>query len=142
MADGCSRWPGREADIVGLAGVTFRRGGTQPDLSGWRAAGVEERLATVRASAGERYQRLELNALVQRVIATDDRRGAARDLASRWPELSVDELLESPYLLVGTVDQMVEDLRARRERWGISYYTVFEPFMSAFAPVVNRLAGT
>jgi len=73
---------------------------------------------------------------------TDDRHGAARELASRWPQLSVDELLASPYLLVGTVDQMVEDLRARRERWGISYYTVFEPFMSAFAPVVNRLAGT
>lgn len=133
---------GREADIVGLSGITFRQGGTQPDLSAWRAAAVEERLAIVRAAAGERYRRLELNALVQRVVVTDDRHGAARELASRWPQLSVDELLASPYLLVGTVDQMVEDLRARRERWGISYYTVFEPFMSAFAPVVNRLAGT
>jgi probable F420-dependent oxidoreductase len=133
---------GREAGIVGLSGITFRQGGIQPDLSAWRAAAVEERLAIVRAAAGERYRRLELNALVQRVVVTDDRHGAARELASRWPQLSVDELLASPYLLVGTVDQMVEDLRARRERWGISYYTVFEPFMSAFAPVVNRLAGT
>jgi probable F420-dependent oxidoreductase len=133
---------GREAGIVGLSGITFRQGGIQPDLSAWRAAAVEERLAIVRAAAGERFRRLELNALVQRVVVTDDRHGAARELASRWPQLSVDELLASPYLLVGTVDQMVEDLRARRERWGISYYTVFEPFMSAFAPVVNRLAGT
>ena len=133
---------GREAGIVGLSGITFRQGGIQADLSAWRAAAVEERLAIVRAAAGERYRRLELNALVQRVVVTDDRHGAARELASRWPQLSVDELLASPYLLVGTVDQMVEDLRARRERWGISYYTVFEPFMSAFAPVVNRLAGT
>jgi probable F420-dependent oxidoreductase len=133
---------GREAGIVGLSGITFRQGGIQPDLSAWRAAAVEERLAIVRAAAGERYRRLELNALVQRVVVTDDRHGAARELASRWPQLSVDELLASPYLLVGSVDQMVEDLRARRERWGISYYTVFEPFMSAFAPVVNRLAGT
>ena len=45
-------------------------------------------------------------------------------------------------LLIGTVDQMVEDLRARRERWGISYYTIFEPYLDALAPVVNRLAGT
>jgi len=43
---------------------------------------------------------------------------------------------------VDRLTEAVEDLRARRERWGISYYTVFEPFMSAFAPVVNRLAGT
>jgi hypothetical protein len=44
-------------------------------------------------------------------------------------------------VLVGTVDQMVEDLCARRARWGISYYVVHEPYMDAFAPVVTRLAG-
>jgi probable F420-dependent oxidoreductase len=133
---------GREANIIALSGITFRQGGTRPDLSAWKTAAVEERLAIVRAAAGERHPHLELNALVQRVIVTSDRHGAARDLAVRWPQLSVEELLESPFLLVGTVDEMVEDLRARRERWGISYYTVPEPFMSAFAPIVNRLAGT
>ena len=43
-------------------------------------------------------------------------------------------------MLIGTVDQMVEDLQARRERWGISYYVIFEPYMDAFAPVVVHLA--
>ena len=133
---------GREADIVGLTGIAFRQGGTQPDVSAWRAATVDERLAIVRESAGERYEHLELNALVQRVVVTDDRHRAAQELAKRWPSLSAEDLLESPYLLIGTVDQMVEDLRARRERWGISYYTTFEPYMDALAPVVNRLAGT
>jgi probable F420-dependent oxidoreductase len=28
----------KEADIVGLSGITFRRGGTEPDLSGWRGS--------------------------------------------------------------------------------------------------------
>ncbi len=133
---------GREADIVGLTGITFRQGGTQPDVSAWRPSTVDERLAIVRESAGERYEHLELNALVQRVVVTDDRHRAAQDLAKRWPSLSAEDLLESPYLLIGTVDQMVEDLRARRERWGISYYTTFEPYLDALAPVVNRLAGT
>ena len=133
---------GREADIVGLTGIAFRQGGTQPDVSAWRAATVDERLAIVRGSAGERYEHLELNALVQRVVVTDDRHRAAQELAKRWPSLSAEDLLESPYLLIGTVDQMVEDLRARRERWGISYYTTFEPYLDALAPVVNRLAGT
>jgi probable F420-dependent oxidoreductase len=133
---------GREADIVGLTGITFRQGGTQPDVSAWRAATVDERLAIVRESAGERYEHLELNALVQRVVVTDDRHRAAQELATRWPSLSAEDLLESPYLLIGTVDQMVEDLRARRERWGISYYTTFEPYLDALAPVVKRLAGT
>ena len=42
---------------------------------------------------------------------------------------------------MGTINQLVEDLQARRERWGISYYVIFEPYMDAFAPVVARLAG-
>jgi probable F420-dependent oxidoreductase len=131
----------KEADIVGLSGITFRRGGTEPDLSGWTVAGVDERVQLVREAAGDRYERLELNALVQRVVVTDDRRQAAEELAHRWPQLSPEELLRSPYVLIGTVDQLVEELQARRERWGISYYVIFEPHIDAFAPVVSRLAG-
>jgi hypothetical protein len=44
-------------------------------------------------------------------------------------------------VLVGTVNQMVDDLRARRDRWGISYVMTPGPYMKALAPVVARLAG-
>jgi hypothetical protein len=37
----------------------------------------------------------------------------------------------NPYVLIGTVDKQIEDLRARRERWGISYYVIFEPYVDA-----------
>ena len=131
----------READIVGLTGITFRRGGVEPDFSGWRTAGIDERLRLVKEAAGGRYDRLELNALVQRVVVTADRRRAAEELATGWKQLSPDEILQSPYALIGSVDQLVDDLEARRERWGISYYVTFERFVDAFAPVVARLAG-
>jgi len=130
----------READIVGLTGITFRRGGKEPDVSDFRASVVDERVRLVREAAGDRS--LELNALVQRVIVTDDRRKAAEELAvGRWAQLTPEEILESPYVLVGTVDRIVEDLQARRERWGISYITTHEPFMDALAPIVARLGG-
>jgi len=96
----------------------------------------------VRDLARDRYERLELNALVQRVIVTDARRKAAEELTRRWTQLSVEELLQSPYVLVGTVDQLIEDLQARRTRWGISYFITHEPYVDAFAPVVARLGGT
>jgi probable F420-dependent oxidoreductase len=131
----------KEADIVGLSGITFRRGGTEPDLSGWQVAGVEARVQLVREAAGDRYDRLELNALVQRVVVTEARRQAAEELARRWPQLSPEDLLQSPYVLIGTTDELVEDLQARRERWDISYYVIFEPDIDAFAPIVARLAG-
>ena len=132
-----------EADIVGLSGITFRGGGAgSPDLSGWRVSSVDERVRLVRTVAGEeRYARLELSALVQRVVVTDDRRKTAEELTGRWTQLTTEEILQSPYVLIGTIDQIVEDLQARRERWGISYYVIFEPYMDAFAPVVARLAG-
>jgi probable F420-dependent oxidoreductase len=47
----------KEADIVGLSGITFRRGGTEPDLSGWRVAGVDARVQLVRDAA----RRLEMS---------------------------------------------------------------------------------
>jgi probable F420-dependent oxidoreductase len=130
-----------EADIVGLTGITFRSGGTTPDLLGCKATVVDERIRFMREAAPERFERLELNALVQRVIVTDDRRQAAEDLARTWTALSADEILASPYVLIGTVDEMVEDLEARRRRWNISYILTHEPYLEALAPVVKRLAG-
>ena len=132
----------QQADIVGLSGMTLRRGGAQFDVSGWKGPAVDACVASIRAAAGEeRFARLELNALVQRVVVNDDRRGAVEALTRAWPQLAAADILESPYVLVGTVDQIVEDLCACRTRWGISYYVVHEPYMDVFAPVVARLAG-
>lgn len=131
----------KEADVVGLTGIAFRRGGTQPDVAAWRAASVDAQVQLVREAAGDRHDRLELNALVQRVVVKDDRRKAADELAGRWSQLSPEEILATPYLLIGSVGRMVDDLHARRERWGISYYLIHEPYLDAFAPVVARLVG-
>jgi hypothetical protein len=131
----------KEADIVGLTGLAFPKGATEVDVSGCKPSSVDERVAWVREQAGARLSQIELNALVQRVIVTDDRRQAAEELRERWSALTVEEILETPYLLIGTVDEMVEAVRARRERWGFSYVVVHEWSLDALAPVVARLAG-
>jgi probable F420-dependent oxidoreductase len=131
-----------EADIVALTGVTFSQGGTGRDFSGFTAAGTDERLRWIRDVAGDRLAGLELNALIQRVIITDDRLKTAEELARQWPPLTPADVLESPFVLLGTVDEIADALRQRRERWGISYYVVMEPALETFAPVVARLAGS
>ena len=78
---------------------------------------------------------------MQRVIVTDDRRKPAEGLTRRWAQLSVEEILQSPYALIGTVDQLVEELQARRMRWGLSNFVTHEPYVNALAPFVARLAG-
>src|SRR5712671_2641848 len=134
----------READIVGFSGITFRDGGASPpDLSAWRIRGVDERVRWLREGAGEQhFARLEIGALIQRVLVTDKPRATAEELSGRWPQLNIDDILQTPYLLIGSAQQMAENLVARRDRWGISYYVLRETYLDDFAPVVAQLAGT
>src|SRR5262245_25758198 len=127
-----------EADIVGLTGITFARGGVAPDFSGFRTADVDARVQLVRDVAGARFAELELSALLQRVVI-GDRRALAEGLTQRWSTLSVDDVLASPFVLLGSVNEMAEQLQAQRARWGISYYVVQEPYAAALAPAVARL---
>jgi probable F420-dependent oxidoreductase len=133
----------READIVGLSGITFVRGGTEADLSAWTTAAVDERIALVRDAAGARLGSLELNALVQRVVLTtggrEARRRAAEELARG--RLATEDVLASPFALIGSTEQLIDGLHAHRERWGIASYTVFEPAVEALAPIVARMTG-
>jgi hypothetical protein len=57
--------------------------------------------------------------------------------------MTSQEVLASLHFLVGTVDDVVEDLTNWRAQFGISYVAVLgEASMEAFAPVVALLAGT
>jgi probable F420-dependent oxidoreductase len=130
-----------EADIVGYSGITFRGGGMAPDLTGWKAPEIDKRIRLVQGAADTRWAQLELNLLIQRVVVVEDRKQAAEELARHWNQLTPEAVLETPHLLIGTVEQMIEQLRAVRRRWGFSYFTIFEPYLSALAPVVAELAG-
>ena len=130
----------REASIVGLV-PRARRDGSGLDLSDLSDAATREKLEWVRSAAGERFDSLEINALIQAVVVADQRMTAADQLASRF-KVAREVVLGTVYVAVGTIEEICETLRQRRERHGISYLTVFERDMEAFAPVVARLAGT
>ena len=130
----------REASIVGLV-PRARRDGSGLDLNDLSDAATREKLEWVRSAAGERFDSLEINALIQAVAVADQRMAAADHLAARF-KVGRGVVLETAYVAVGTIDEICETLRQRRERYGISYLTVFERDMEAFAPVVARLAGT
>jgi hypothetical protein len=56
--------------------------------------------------------------------------------------LTPEEVRKTPYLLVGSVDDIADTLLMRREQLGVSYLVAFERDMDSLAPVVARLAGT
>jgi hypothetical protein len=55
--------------------------------------------------------------------------------------LSEDELLDSPHVFYGTTNQLVDKIQSLLARFSISYMLVLGD-IRAFAPVVERLAGT
>jgi probable F420-dependent oxidoreductase len=130
----------QRADIVGVAGLMQAPGQPPGTFRMVSAADADERVAYIGAQAGGRAADLELHALVQMVVVTPDRRAEAAKLAAEDDMgLTADEILETPFLLLGTVPQIAEQLRERRERFGFSYLTVHAPFMAALAPVIELL---
>lgn len=135
------RLAGRHADIVGinfnLASGTFP---TDVAVDG-TAERYEEKLSWVREGAGERFDDIEHQVRVFMTAVTDDRRGMAEAFAP-GVGLTAEQGLASPYALVGTPEQIAEDLRERRERFGTSYIVIGADVVDEFAPVVSILAGT
>jgi probable F420-dependent oxidoreductase len=133
----------REATIVSFVPIA-RPDGSAPELTDATSAALTRKIAWVRQAAGDRFDDLELNIPVTEVVVTEDREQAAQFIASTLASglsIMAKQVLEVPYLLIGTVDQICEDVLARREQYGISYITVYEKNMEALAPVVARLSG-
>jgi len=131
---------GREADAVGLV-PRARADGSGLDWDDFGADALLEKLEWVRAAAGGRFAALELNTLIQAAVVTDDAATAADQLAARF-HTTRELVRECPYALVGTAEAICEIVRQRRERYGISYLSIFEQDAEAFAPVVAKLSGT
>ncbi len=130
----------READIIGING-TMAAGRVDNDaLLSMSASAVDEKLGWVRVAAGERMDDIELNVRAFFVSITDDRRGATEGIATAIGQ-DPDMVLDTPFALIGTTSQIIEDLLARRERWGFSYVIVGANDVGAFDPVVAELTG-
>lgn len=114
----------QHADVVGLSGL----GRTLPDGHrhevDWATDRIDERVELVHIAAEAVGRAPELEALVQRLEITDDALGAATELAEQLHGVTADDLLAAPYVLFGTVDELVAELRAHQRRWGISRFVV------------------
>ncbi len=136
---------GREADIVGLAPRLLP--GERGDPSSITIAATEEKIAWVREAAGARFDRLELNIYpsMSPVVVTDHARRAASRLANRLAkrtgvEVSPGDLLDSPHIFIGSIDELVDKFRSLRERLGVS--SIMVGTLDELSGVVERLAGT
>jgi probable F420-dependent oxidoreductase len=128
---------GAHADIVGLQGLARTLEDGHSHSVDWSAEHLDAQLMQVRDGAGDRFGELEFNALVQIVQITDDRDAALAKVCERVDGLTMDDARATPYLLIGTVDEIVLHMLACNERWGIDYFAVRE--LDEFEPVLDAL---
>lgn len=131
----------RHADIVSI-NVNLVAGTAGPETApNATPERTREKVAWVREAAGDRFDDLELNALIGFVMVTDDAAAVAEAMAPHFGT-TPEEALHIPLALLGTIEEMTEELRWRRQEYGISYWTIEGDSWEALGPVVSTLSGT
>jgi probable F420-dependent oxidoreductase len=131
---------GQQADIIGI-NATMHAGVIGPDaIATMTAEAVDDKVAIARSAAGARLDAIEWNVRAFMVNVTEHRAQAMDGIAGA---IGVDRSMveTTPFALIGTPSQLVDDLRERREKWGFSYIIVGGADVESFAPVVAELAG-
>jgi probable F420-dependent oxidoreductase len=128
----------RHADIVAptMLGGTLADG--QSHEVRWEATRLDETVARIRDAAASAKRSVSVHALVQAVVVTADRKSVAEDIAMRYG-IVLSDVLTTPFLCLGTQEEISDHLRECRERWGIEYYTVRS--IDEFEPVIASLRG-
>jgi probable F420-dependent oxidoreductase len=131
------RLAAREADIIGLL-PAMGPSGADFAIEEMTVAGLRAKVDYIRSIAPERFDGIEFHSLTQVFKLTDDRRTEIDALKTEWQPDS-PEWQDSPFVLVGSVDSIADELRGYRESLGFTYYTVRDHMMEDFAPIVARL---
>lgn len=129
----------RHATIVGIA-ANMRSGTLGRDSAATSTpAATREKIAWIRAAAGDRFDDIELQVLVS-FVQVDDVAAAAARVAKMYgvPKEQAGDVVHA---LFGPCEQVVDRLLARREEHGISYVTITEAAVDDLAPVVDALSG-
>ena len=127
----------RHADIFQFTGLTHGEGG-EPSAGGFGIEDVRRRSRWLAEAAGDRLADIERSALVQLVDIGADAGDRMAATAERF-EIAADQVEHTPFLLIGSVEQVVDKLERLRDDVGISHYVIRDA--ESFAPVVDALAG-
>jgi len=139
----------RQADIVQILPSTAR--GKPDERHPLTNAAIQRQVDLVREAAGDRFDDIELGALLMNVTITDDAGPVLDDLLVAFtstgedggprPGLSREELAAAPLVAVGTLEEVCEKLLEVRETLGFSYFvSPVGARPEVLGPVIERLA--
>jgi len=130
----------RHADIVGLLPAPIKNSDDRDDPHDLLPSALDQKIAVLRARAGDRFAALQLSAFVT-IQVTDHRRPATEALIAKrgWSGIDVNAVWEMPTVLIGSVTQIRADLQARQERFGLSYLVTSDRALPALTEIIASL---
>ena len=128
----------RSARTVSMSGAGRTLADGHSHEVDWRDAAIDDRVAIVRGAAPA-ADRPVLDALVQHLAITEHRDAAAVRVADRVAGATAADVLSSPYVLIGTLDELAAEVAHHHERWGFTSYVVRESVFDDAAALIDHL---
>jgi alkanesulfonate monooxygenase SsuD/methylene tetrahydromethanopterin reductase-like flavin-dependent oxidoreductase (luciferase family) len=129
------RTAARHADVVALTGFGRTLADGHHHEVRWSRADLDRQLRLVREEARLAGNRPVIEALVQVVEVTGNRAAGIEDLSRKIAGATTEDLAGTPFLLVGSHEEMAAQLLTQAEKLGITRYVIRE----AAVPVLERV---
>lgn len=128
----------RRADIVGLVPQSLPHGGLDPRSHA--SAAFDRRIAALDAEIAASGRQ---DGGPERSLLVFDLWERIEDVTADGSSVEPNVAAYSPYVLIGDPSAMIETLRERQERWGISYFVCFasDPGVGLFREAVRRVTS-
>ncbi|WP_338760936.1 TIGR03621 family F420-dependent LLM class oxidoreductase [Nocardia vulneris] len=126
----------QHADVIALPGAVTWKTGVVDIMT---ADELDERADYLRGLLGERSDQVELNLQIYAVAGPDERYSVGDMVRQIMPGFTDERIRNAPSILVGKPQQIADTLREYRTRYGITYFTIVEPYLETFAPVIELL---
>jgi probable F420-dependent oxidoreductase len=129
----------QHADSVALLPASLHTGSLTDSPQARSLANVSRQIALVREAAGARFENLEL-CLIGTIASGSDREESARSFAEQrgW-QLTPQEVLDMPSVLVGDLESMLDRVEEVRAETGVSYFVVRDSQLEVAAPLVEGI---
>lgn len=134
------RFAAQHAEIVGVTGLGRTLADGHRHTVDWSPEGLRRIADIINSATTPTGRTPQIDALVQHVEITDNTTAAAERLMKHVPGASVDDLLEAPFVWLGTVEEISDKLHDRAATLGIERYTIRSPAVPDVRQILEHMA--
>ena len=129
----------KRAEIVGVTGLGKTLSDGHSHEAEWSSDALDRTFDEIASAAQRVGRRPDVEALVQHVEITDEPRRAAERITDLIPGTSAADLLEAPFIWIGTPDLIAAQIQEYKRRWGINRYVIRDNAIDAASAVLPLL---